>query len=305
MYLGQSPYFLCCIPSLQEHLLALRTGIICDRLYYSERYLHPLGIFRAIIKKEHACMVQVFDNERIDDLQCKGLRLIQKKEGFCFGIDAVLLANFADVKKGGTVLDLGTGTGIIAVLLAGKTQAKMVYGLEIQPEMAEMAMRSAELNGLEDKLRFICGDLRNSLEYFKPSSFDVVVSNPPYMKRGSGLINPSDTKAISRHEIMCSLEDVVAAASRLLVPGGQFAMVHRPDRLADIIWLMRKYSIEPKYLRFVHPSPYKKANLLLIKGARNGNPQLKMLEPLYVYDEAGNYSREIHEIYDREVKEIE
>ncbi|MCX7923782.1 MAG: tRNA1(Val) (adenine(37)-N6)-methyltransferase [Clostridia bacterium] len=245
-------------------------------------------------------IVNVHDNERIDDLQYKGLKLIQKKDGFRFGVDAVLLANFADVKKGDAVIDLGTGTGIIAVLLAGKTQAKAITGLEIQPEVAEMASRSVKLNELEDRVSIVCGDIKDSLNSFGPSSFNVVVSNPPYMERERGLVNPSDTKAISRHEILCTLEDVVKNASKLLVPGGQLAMVHRPDRLVDIVWHMRKYGIEPKYLRFVHPSPYRKPNLLLIKGTRGGKPQLKMMDPLYVYDENGNYSDEINKIYCRD-----
>jgi tRNA1(Val) A37 N6-methylase TrmN6 len=150
----------------------------------------------------------------------------------------------------------------------------------------------------------VCGDIKDSVDLFGASSFDAVVSNPPYMNQGGGIINISDTKAIARHEILCTLEDVIRSASKLLVPGGQFAMVHRPDRLADIIWLMRNFTIEPKYIRFVHPSPYRKANLLLIKGTRQGRPQLKMMEPLYVYDEEGKYSKEINEIYCREVTEI-
>lgn len=249
--------------------------------------------------------IKLKENERIDDLQYKGLKLIQKEDGFCFGLDAVLLANFADVKKDDSVIDLGTGTGIVTLLIAGKTKAKSVTGLEIQDEMAEMAGRSVEMNNLGGRVRIVRGDIKESVDLFGASKFNVVVSNPPYMSQGGGLLNASDTKAVSRHEILCTLEDVIKASGRLLVPGGQFAMVHRPDRLVDIIWLMRKYSIEPKYIRFVHPSPYKKANLLLIKGARQGRPQLKMMEPLYVYDETGKYSREINEIYCREVSGIE
>lgn len=244
--------------------------------------------------------VAINKDERIDDLQYKGLRLIQKNNGFCFGLDAVLLANFADVKKGDAVIDLGTGTGIIPILLSGKTEAKSIVGLEIQPEMAEMASRSVQLNNIFEKVNIVCGDIKKALEYFGPSKFNVVVSNPPYMNSGGGLLNPSDTKAISRHEILCSLEDVVKAGSRLLIPGGQFAMVHKPERLVDIVYTMRNYEIEPKYLRFVHPSPYKKANLILIKGTRKGKPQLKMMEPLYVYNEDGQYSEEINKIYCRQ-----
>ncbi|MCX7749449.1 MAG: tRNA1(Val) (adenine(37)-N6)-methyltransferase [Clostridia bacterium] len=249
--------------------------------------------------------IQLKPNERIDDLQYKGLCLIQKKDGFCFGVDAVLLANFADVKKDDHVIDLGTGTGIIPVLLAGKTEAKIITGLEIQEEMAEMAARTVALNRLTERVKIVCGDLKNSVETFGPSKFNVVVTNPPYMNYGGGLINPSDTKAISRHEILCTLEDVVRSAGKLLVPGGQFVMVHRPDRLVDIVYLMRKYGVEPKFLRLVHPSPYKKANLLLIKGTRGGRPQLKMLEPLYVYNEKGEFSDEINKIYLRGVETFE
>ncbi len=239
------------------------------------------------------------ENERIDDLQYKGLKLIQKKDGFCFGVDAVLLANFADVKKDDEVIDLGTGTGIIPILLAGKTKANSIVGLEIQPNMAEMAVRSAVLNNLQKKVIIECGDIKESVKSFGASKFNVVVSNPPYMSNGGGIINLSDMKAISRHEIMCNLEDVISAGSKLLIPGGQFAMVHRPERLVDIIFLMRSYSLEPKFIRFVHPAPYKKANLLLIKGIRGGRAQLKMMKPLYVYDENGEYSKEINEIYCR------
>jgi len=243
-------------------------------------------------------------NEKIDDLQYKGLKLIQKDKAFRFGLDAVLLANFVDVKKGSSVIDLGTGTGIISILLAEKTEAASIVGLEIQEEIAEMAQRSVKMNCLEDRVKIVCGDIKDSVDLFGASSFDAVVSNPPYMNQGGGIINISDTKAIARHEILCTLEDVIRSASKLLVPGGKFAMVHRPDRLADIIWLMRNFTIEPKYIRFVHPSPYRKANLLLIKGTRQGRPQLKMMEPLYVYDEEGKYSKEINEIYCREVTEI-
>lgn len=242
--------------------------------------------------------------ERIDDLQYRGLKLIQNTEAFCFGIDAVLLANFADVKKGDKVIDLGTGTGIIAVLLAGKTQASKITGLEIQPEMAEMALRSVKLNSQEHKIDIVTGDIKDAPGRFGLSSFDVVVSNPPYIPKGAGLVNPMDKKALARHEILCSLQDVIESASKLLVTGGQFAMVHRPERLVDILCLMRSCKIEPKYIRFVHPSPYKKANIVLVKGTKGGRPELKMLEPLYVYDEEGKYSNEINEIYCREELKI-
>lgn len=245
-------------------------------------------------------MVIIKEKERIDDLQLHGLRIIQNTEKFCFGVDAVLLSDFADIRRNDRVLDIGTGTGIIPVLLAGKTKAGKITGLEIQEEMAEMAGRSVILNNLTDRLEIIHGDIKTYSKYFSKSSFEVVVSNPPYTNKGCGLVNPHDSKAISRHEILCSLEDVVGSAAALLVPGGQLAMVHRPERLADIICSMRNNGIEPKYLRFVHPKPGKKPNMLLIKGNRGGNPELKVIEPLYVYNSDGTYSEEINKIYGRE-----
>lgn len=244
-------------------------------------------------------MVELKEKERIDDLQLHGMRLIQNTEAFRFGVDAVLLAYFADVKSGHKVLDIGTGTGIIPVLLAGKTKAKSIVGLEIQEGMAEMAARSVELNSLQHRVSIVQGDIKEYGQYFGKASFDVVVSNPPYTNKGCGLVNPHDSKAISRHELLCTLEDVVGSAAALLVPGGQLAMVHRPERLADIICCMRSCGIEPKYLRFIHPKPYKKPSMILIKGTRGGNPELKVMEPLYVYDENGNYSEEINKIYGR------
>lgn len=250
-------------------------------------------------------MVKLYDKERIDDLQLNGLKIIQNTEKFCFGVDAVLLSDFADVKRNHKVLDIGTGTGIIPILLSGKTKAGSIVGLEIQESMAEMANRSVALNGLQDRVKIIHGDIKKYSEYFGKSSFDVVVSNPPYTNKGCGIVNPQDSKAISRHEIYCSLEDVVSSAAALLAPGGQLALVHRPERLADIICSMRNNGIEPKYLRFVHPKPYKKPNMILIKGSRGGNPELKVLEPMYVYNSDGTYSDEINKIYCREVRKIE
>jgi len=245
-------------------------------------------------------LVDIKEKERIDDLQFQGLRLIQNIDCFCFGVDAVLVSDFVDVKRNHRVLDIGTGTGIIPILLAGKTQAKSIVGLEIQESMAEMANRSVALNGLLNRVQIVHGDIKKYGEYFSKSSFDVVVSNPPYTNKGCGLVNPHDSQAISRHEILCSLEDVVGSAASLLVPGGQLAMVHRPERLVDIICCMRNNGIEPKYLRFVHPKPFKKPNMLLIKGNRGGKPELKVLEPLYVYNSEGTYSDEINKIYCRE-----
>jgi tRNA1Val (adenine37-N6)-methyltransferase len=252
-----------------------------------------------------AAEIVLQSNERVDDLQLKDLKIIQKKDGFCFGVDAVLLANFAVIKKDDRVIDLGTGTGVIPILLAGKTQAGSIIGVEIQPDMAEMASRSIRMNKLESRVDIVCLDMKKCIEYFGLGSFNVVVSNPPYINQGCGLVNLSNTKAISRHEITCSLEDVISISSRLLMPGGQFAMIHRPNRLVDILFHMRYYSIEPKYLRFVYPSPNKKANLILIRGIKGARPEVKMMEPLYIYDETGKYSKEINQIYGRMADEIE
>ena len=243
--------------------------------------------------------IAIKENERIDDLQYKGLKLIQKKDGFCFGIDAVLLAYFAQVPKNGRVIDLGTGTGIIAVLVAAKKEPAGVVGLEIQADMADMASRSVILNGLEDKISIVHGDIRDAVQLFGASGFDAVVTNPPYMEKGGGLLNPEDAKAISRHEILCSLEDVISVSARLLKPCGKFSMAHRPHRLADIMYNMRKYRIEPKLMRFVHPSPGKKPNLVLVSGTKYGKAELRVQEPLYVYDSSGRYTEEIDEIYSR------
>lgn len=244
------------------------------------------------------------ENERIDDLQCNGLRIIQNPKGFCFGMDAVLLSNFSEIKKNSSVVDLGTGTGIIPILIAGKSSAKKIYGIEIQDEVADMAKRSVKLNGLEDRIEIINEDLKNIKEHVGVNSIDVVTSNPPYMNSGAGLKNPEDMKAISRHEIKCTLEDIVSTASRLLKHNGHFYLIHRPHRLVDIICLCREYKLEPKKLRFIHPNKNKKPNLLLLKCIKAAKPELKFLDPLYVYKDDGSYTDEIYGIYGRETIEV-
>ncbi len=237
------------------------------------------------------------ENERIDDLQFKGLKIIQNTKKFCFGMDAVLLSHFADVRKGDRVVDLGTGTGIIPILLAGRNEVDRVYGIEIQSEMAEMAQRSVKLNHLEDKIKIIEADLKEAPAYLGKGKFDLVICNPPYKKLGSGLLNPHDSKAIARHELLCSLQDVLEAAGKLLVNGGRFAMVHQTDRLVEILYGMREVKLEPKRIRLIHPSAEKPPNLMLIEGVRNGKPHLKWMPSLFVYDRDGNYTEEIKRIY--------
>jgi tRNA1Val (adenine37-N6)-methyltransferase len=241
--------------------------------------------------------IKLKDNERIEDLQCKGLKIIQNKKWFCFGMDAVLLTNYCDIRNNSKIVDLGTGTGIIPILLSGKRNYSKAYGIEIQPEVAEMAERSVKLNSLQEKIEILNIDLKDTLKYLDAGSFDAVISNPPYKLNNSGIINPDDKKAISRHEIKCTLEDVISTASHLLKQYGRFYMVHRPDRLADIICLLRKYRLEPKQIRFVHPKVKAKPNMVLIRASKNGNPELKFDPPLYIYDDEGNYTEDVHEIY--------
>lgn len=237
------------------------------------------------------------ENERIDDLQLKGLKIIQNTNGFCFGIDAVLLANFCEIKKGATVCDLGTGTGIIPLIIWGKNNVKKIHAVEIQEEVASMAKRSVLLNNLQDEIEINNIDLKKAPETLGIDRFDVVTSNPPYMHQGGGIINPEDKKAISRHEILCNLEDVIISAKKLLKDYGKFYMIHRPHRIVDILWLLRKHKLEPKEIRFVHSKANKKPNMVLIKSVKNAKPELKFLDPLIVYNDDNTYTKEIHKIY--------
>ena len=240
------------------------------------------------------------ENERIDDLQYKGLKIIQNKDGFCFGIDAVLLANFAkNMKRKNLVVDLCTGTGIVAILLSGKTDAKKIIGVEIQPESAEMAKRSVSLNSLQDRVEIINQDLKKLKTVIEAGSVDTVTVNPPYMKAGSAIVNDENKLSIARHEVCCTLDDVIKESARILKTNGEFFMVHKPERLVDIFCTMRKYKIEPKRIRFVHPSVDKPANIVLIEGTRDGKEFLKFEKSLYVY-ENGEYTDEIYEIYEKE-----
>jgi len=223
------------------------------------------------------------EGERLDDL-LNGLKIIQKTDGFCFGIDAVLLSDYVKVEKGSKIVDLGTGTGILPLLLSKKTKAAHISGIEIQPEIAEMAKRSVEYNKLGDRIQIVEGDFHKAVDWFGIQSFDAVVTNPPYRKVGTGLINPTDNKAISRHEIHCTLESIISVSSKLLKDYGRFFMIHRPERLVDIFYYMREYRIEPKSIRLVHPKFGKPANLVLIYGLKYGNPQVTVEEPLYTID---------------------
>ena len=237
------------------------------------------------------------EDERIDDLQRNGYRIIQKKKGFCFGMDAVLLSGFAQVKEGEVAVDLGTGTGIIPILLEAKTKGKHFTGLEIQEEVAEMAGRSVRLNQLENRVDIVRGDIKEASRLFGKASFDVVTSNPPYMNDNHGLKNPELPKAIARHEVFCTLDDVCREASLLLKSGGRFYMGHRPHRLAEIITALKTYKLEPKRMKLVHPFVDKEANMVLIEAVRGGRSMMKVEAPIIVYREPGVYTREIYDVY--------
>lgn len=235
--------------------------------------------------------------ERLDDLQVKGYEIIQHPGKFCFGMDAVLLANFARVKKNERALDLGTGTGIIPILLTAKTEGKSFVGLEIQEESADMARRSVIHNHLEEKIEIITGDIKEAANIFGPVSFDVITTNPPYMIGNHGIANSLDTKAIARHEVLCTLDDILRESAKLLKPKGRFYMVHRPFRLAEILSKMVQAGIEPKRMRLVHPFIHKEPNMVLIEGLRGGNSRMTVESPLIVYKEVGVYSDELLEEY--------
>lgn len=237
------------------------------------------------------------ENERLDDLQRNNLKIIQKTDGFCFGMDAVLLSGFAFVKEGERALDLGTGTGIIPLLLSAKTKGEHFMALEIQEEIADMAARSVSLNRLEEKIEIVKGDIKEASRIFGAASFDVVTANPPYMNDAHGLKNPTEMKAISRHEVLCTLEDVIREGAKVLKPGGRMYMVHRPHRLIEILGTMTKYKLEPKRMKFVHPFQNKEANMVLIEAVRGGGAFLKLEAPIVVYKEPGVYTDEIYDIY--------
>ena len=238
----------------------------------------------------------VKENERVDDLQ-NGYYIIQDPRKFCFGMDAVLLSGFARVKKGEKVLDMGTGTGIIPVLLASKTVGEHFTGLEIQEECAEMAARSVKYNNLEDRVSIRQGDIKEAVSIFGAASFHVVTCNPPYMIGQHGLTNPHSAKAIARHELLCTLEDVVREASRCLKMCGRFYMVHRPQRLVEIFEVMTRHHLEPKRIRMVYPHENKDANMVLIEAVKGGKALLKVEPPLVVYKEDGTYTQELLKMY--------
>ncbi len=235
--------------------------------------------------------------ERLDDLQIRGYEIIQRPGEFCFGIDSVLLSSFACVKKGESALDLGTGTGVIPILMEAKNEGESYTGLEILSESADMARRSVAHNGLEGKIKIVQGDIKEAARIFGAASFAVVTANPPYMSAQDGKKNENEARFIARHEVLCTLDDVLCQSARLLKQKGRFYMIHRPERLTDILAGMRGYGIEPKKMRLVYPYLNKEANLVLLEGMRGGKPGLVSQPPLIVYEEDGSYTPEILSIY--------
>lgn len=241
--------------------------------------------------------IDLNEGERIDDLHRKGYRLIQNKKMFCFGVDAVLLADFANMTPDDSVLDMGTGNGIIPLLLYGRYAPKYITGLEIQEANVDMAIRSVSLNKLDAYINIIHGDIKEADSLLPLSNYDVITCNPPYMDSGKGLINDHSAKTIARHEVLCTLEDVIRVGSRLLKVNGRFYMIHRPHRLVDILTLLRQYNLEPKKMRLVHPYIESEPNMVLIEAVRNGKAMIKVLPPLIVYKEKNTYTDEIYDIY--------
>ena len=241
--------------------------------------------------------IKLKEGERLDELHRNGYQIIQNSQKFCFGMDAVLLSGYANVKSGEKVLDLGTGTGIIPILLRGKTEGRDFTGLEIQEESADMARRSVAYNHLEDTISIISGDIKEAAAMFGAASFDVVTCNPPYMTENHGLVNPEFPKAIARHELLCSLDDVVRQTSKVLRPGGRFYMVHRPFRLAEIMNTLVHYQLEPKRMRLVYPFVDKEPNMVLLEALQGGKSRITVEKPLIVYKEQGVYTDEIYDIY--------
>ena len=234
-------------------------------------------------------------NLKIDIVPGTELKIYQDRERFSYGTDAIFISSFAKPK--GLVVDLGTGTGIIPLRIVNNPRVHKVYGVEIQEDVANIARASIGLNRLEEKIEIVNMDLKNLGQIFKKSSIDTIISNPPYMKSGGAIVNENENFALSRHEIACNFEDIIRISDYLLKPLGRIYIVHRPDRLTDILYTMRKYKIEPKYIRFVQAKINKKPNLLLIEGVKDGRPDLKFHDPLIVYNEDGSYTDEIYKIY--------
>ena len=250
-----------------------------------------------MMNDDYTTDIAIHADERVDELHRNNYRIIQNPKKFCFGMDAVLLSGFAKVMPKEIALDMGTGTGIIPILLEAKTEGKHFTGLEIQEESADMARRSVALNKLADKVDIVTGDIKEASAVFGLASFDVVTCNPPYMNHNHGIVNPGEAKAIARHELLCTFEDVVREASRVLKSDGRFYLVHRPFRLVEIMNKLTEYKLEPKRMKLVHPFVDKEPNMVLIECMKGAKSMVKVEAPLIVYKEPGVYTDEIYDIY--------
>lgn len=248
--------------------------------------------------------VELLQGERIDDLQFKDLKLIQNPEYFSFGSDAVLLARFSAPKDNDSIIDLGSGTGIIPVMVSGLSASKRIVGIEIQDCMCDMFSRSVQLNSLEDRITVMKADIKDIKTILPEASFSLVISNPPYIKSGNGIVNDHSQKAISRHEVMCTLDDVCAAAGHLLSSKGRFSMVHKPERIVECFDSMRKYGIEPKRVQIIYPKADKYPSAMLIEGQKGAKPGLKFLKPIIIMTENGEYTASVQKIYADEGEDV-
>ncbi|MCR4442125.1 MAG: tRNA1(Val) (adenine(37)-N6)-methyltransferase [Peptococcaceae bacterium] len=242
-------------------------------------------------------MVATQSGETLDDLLINGLKIIQKSEGFRVTLDSVLLAHFATVKNGDRIVDLGTGNGVIPLILNTRAEKLNIWGVEIQEELVEMARRSVKLNGLEERIAILRGDIRDIHKVLGGGCFTLVTANPPHYSVEKGRASSLPAKALARHEISCVLEDVVASAGKLLNHQGRFALIHRVERLVGVIDLLRQYGFEPRKMRFIHAYKNRNAKHFLLEARKNASPDLKVLPPLLVYDRPGKYSGEILEWY--------
>lgn len=282
---------------LKNENVARETGNVCSENENTGRETGNVCSENENVRQEMEKDSLLRAGERFDDLQRNGYRIIQNPERFCFGMDAVLLSGFASAAKGERLLDMGTGNGIIPLLMEAKTSISHLWGLEIQDESADMARRSVVANHLEEKIEIVTGDIKNAANIFQAASFDVITCNPPYMIGKHGIANPDSAKAIARHEVLCNFEDIAAQTEKLLKPGGHFYLVHRPFRLGELIVTLHAHHLEPKRMQLVYPFVDKEPNMVLLEAVRGGKSRMVVEKPLIVYEAPGKYRQEIYDVY--------